>query len=226
MIKRLITLSNILDARGLAKEADYLDGLIRLAADEEDDNVITLPFAAAKEPVDEEVVPAIFSDEGVFIDYDEALTELASTVTLFADMPMSQRDWENFGKETLLEQISGFDNSVSMQPLRDASLDSPDDFSEVMDEQGNYKDYAYAVEATLRLLTEVSKFDQIPNNLSEVMKDHQRKISPLAQRVYEGDSGEYPVQPTSYEVIPFPPIKGKPDMDSLDHMSIELSEED
>ena len=89
IVKKLITLANILDSRGLLVEADYLDRIIKMASDDD-------------------INPPIFNERATFIDYDESLTELASTIALLADMPMGQEDWDSFGRQTVLEKISGF----------------------------------------------------------------------------------------------------------------------
>ena len=208
IVKKLITLANILDSRGLLVEADYLDSIIKVASDDDID-------------------PPIFNERATFIDYDESLTELASTIALLADMPMGQEDWDSFGRQTILEKISGFDSSAPPPTLRDASKEPKEDLSEVMDEQGNYTDYAYAVEVTLDLLNEISKFDKPPSNLREVMSDHQRKLAPLMKETYEGED-EMHIEDDSHDyesVIQLFPREGKQDMNSLDFMSLDLDED-
>ena len=239
MIKRLITLSNILDSKGFTKEAIYIDSLIRLAADEEDDNVIKLPFVKPQEKKEEGNEMTLFTEEGSFIDYDEALSELMSSVS-FLTMPMSQRDWQNFGRETIKQQISGLAALQSFAPvpdLRDVSMDSREgseegreqvqkemlEEAEVADSEGRYTDYAYAVEVTLRLLNLVASLDVLPSNIHEIAQEHQDKVQDLMREVYIGEEES---SEENGNILSFPAREGRPDMDSLDHMSLDFSEED
>lgn len=209
MIKKLITLANILDSRGLIAEADYLDSIIKVASDDDID-------------------PPIFNERATFLDYDKALFELYSILNMLADLPMSQEDWEMFGKEELAERISGYDSSAPPPALRDVSNEPEEDLSEVMDEQGNYTDYAYAVEVILDLLNEFSKSD-IPPNLDsrKAIGDHLKKMEQLIKETYP-IGGEIRIEDDSqdYEsVIQLFPREGEQDMNSLDFMSLNLDED-